>query len=324
MNTLYIDRKDIQLRVLGGALEFHDSVGKRGSIPVAQLERVVLRGRVNLSTSVLGALTEAGAGVLSLSGRHSRHIATCVGRPHNDVIRRIGQFSSYLDTDAKINWSREVVASKIHNQHRLLQRALKLRPDNRHPLIRAIRQLDGMLGQLSDSDIAIDISKIRGLEGAAAAAYFGGLCTLFPPSLHFRGRNRRPPKDPVNACLSLGYTLVHFEAVLSCHEAGLDPLLGLFHVPAYGRESLASDIMEPLRAHVDEWVWELFRTRAFDASSFRKDGSAVLLGKQARQRFYVRYQPLGTAIRRLLRRQLRPVIRRFEERGRNISSEHPA
>ncbi len=323
MNTLYVDRKNIELRIKGGALEFHQPDGKRGSVPVAQLERVVLRGRVNFSTSVLGALTEAGVGVLSLSGRHNRHLATCVGRPHNDVVRRFGQLGSYLDPVFRVEWSRKIVVSKLQTQRRLLQRALEKRADKRFALTRATRQIDRLLKQLLEPDESMSVARIRGLEGAAASAYFSGFCTLFPPSMNFTGRNRRPPRDPVNACLSLGYTMAHFEVVMSCHEAGLDPLVGLFHEPAYGRESLASDIMEPLRAHIDEWVWELFRARVFDANSFNRDNDAVLLGKQARHRFYTRYQSLGAALKRMLRIQLRHVVREFEMRGSDTLTHAP-
>ncbi len=318
MTTLYVDRKDIELRVSGGALEFHEPAGRRGSVPLARLERLVLRGRVQLSTSVLGALTEAGAGVLSLSGRHSRHLATCVGRPHNDVVRRIGQFDAYRDREARARWSRALIAAKTKAQLRLLRRALERRADKRRALTRAIAQIEPLLGRIPDEARPPGIASLLGIEGAAAAAYFGGLRALFPPSLGFEGRNRRPPRDPVNACLSLGYTLVHFEAVIACHAAGLDPLLGLYHEPAFGRESLAADVIEPLRPHVDEWVWALFRDRTLTAKGFREDNGAVLLGKAARQHFYASFHPLGCALRRLLRRQMRTAAREFEERGHGV------
>ena len=324
MTTLYIDRKDIELRVSGGVLEFHEPAGRRGSVPLAHIERVVLRGRVQLSTSVLGALTEAGAGVLSLSGRQSRHLATCVGRPHNDVVRRLGQFDTYRDPEARPRWSRRLIEAKTKAQLRLLHQALDRRPDKRRQLTRAIAQLEPLLGRILDDAQPPDIASLLGIEGAAAAAYFGGYRALFPSSLQFEGRNRRPPRDPVNACLSLGYTLVHFEAVVACHAVGLDPLLGLYHEPAFGRESLAADIIEPLRPHVDEWVWTLFRDRTLTAKGFREDNGAVLLGKGARQHFYTSFHPLGTALRRLLRRQMRTVAREFEERGRGVPSSAPA
>ncbi len=317
MSTLYVDRKNMELRTSGGALEFYESDGKRGSVPLAQLERVVFRGQVRLSTSVLGALAESGVGVLSLSGRHNRHLSTMVGRPHNDVVRRIGQFDAYLDRSARVEWSRDIVQKKIYSQRRFLQKALTQRPDKRFLLTRGIKHLDGILQQVSVTGNSMDIGGLRGLEGAAAASYFKGFCTLFPPSVSFTGRNRRPPRDPVNACLSLGYTLLHFEAVINCHEVGLDPLLGMFHEPAYGRESLAADMIEPLRAHIDEWVWELFRTRTLDVRSFKRDGDTVLLGKNARHTFYSHYRLLNQALTRLLRRQMRVVAKQFEERGQD-------
>ena len=318
MSTLYIDRKDIELRVASGVLELHEPGGRRGSIPIAQIDRVVLRGRVQLSTSVLGALTEAGAGVLALSGRQSNHLATCVGRPHNDVVRRIGQFDAYRSRAARAEWSRALVAAKTAAQVRLLRKALGRRPDRRRPLTRAIKQLESLSARVSDGAPPSGVASILGIEGAAAAAYFDGFRTLFARSLRFKERNRRPPRDPVNACLSLGYTLLHFEGVIACHAAGLDPMLGLYHQPAFGRESLAADVIEPLRPHVDEWVWTLFRERVLSAKGFRKDNGAVLLDKTARQRFYTRFHPLGAALQRLLRRETIRAARELEERGRHV------
>ena len=318
MTTLYIDRKDMELRVSGGVLEFHEPTGRRGSVPLTQIERLVLRGRVQLSTSVLGALTEAGAGVLSLSGRHSRYLATCVGRPHNDVVRRLGQFDAYRDPDARAVWSRALIEAKTKAQLRLLHQALERRSDKRRPLTRAIARLEALLDRISNDARPPGIASLLGMEGAAAAAYFGGYRALFAPSLRFQGRNRRPPRDPVNACLSLGYTLVHFEAVVACHAAGLDPLLGLYHEPAFGRESLAADVIEPLRPHVDEWVWTLFRDRILKDQGFLTDNGAVLLGKAARQHFYQSFNPLGAALRRILRRQLSRAAREFAARGNDV------
>ena len=320
MATLYIDRKEITLKVSGGAVEFHEPHGRRGSVPLGSLERVVIWGRAQLSTSVIGALTEAGASVLLLGGRHGRRLAICVGRPHNDVLRRLGQFDAYRDAQARQQWSRTIVYSKVKSQSRLLARALDRRSDKRRPLKRALSTLAAAERRVATSATS-DPATLLGIEGAAAAAYFGGLAELFPPSLGFVRRNRRPPKDPVNSCLSLGYTLLHFEAVSACHAAGLDPMLGLYHQPAFGRESLAADIIEPYRAHVDEWAWGLFRDRVLVNDGFRKVNGAVVMGKATRRQFYERFNPLGAALRRLLRRHLRPVVRVFQERARMANND---
>jgi CRISPR-associated protein Cas1 len=110
----------------------------------------------------------------------------------------------------------------------------------------------------------------------------------------------------VNACLSLGYTLLHHEAVREAQVVGLDPMLGVLHTPLRGRESLACDLVEPLRPHVDEWVWQSFATRALRGEHFSTlaDGSC-LMGKAGRALFYQRFEPLACGLRRLLRGQAR-------------------
>ena len=320
MSTLYVDRKDIELRYAGGVIEIHEPSGRRGTIPLVGLERVVLHGRVQLSTSVIGACVEAGASVALLGGRRSRYLTTCVGKPHNDVHRRLGQFDAYCDPAARVRWARELVAAKIAAQLRLLRKAVAARPDRRYALLRGCRRVEQALERVAPGDRTFTLPTLLGIEGAAAAAYTAAYASLFPPSLRFKARRRRPPPDPVNACLSLTYTLLHYEAVSVAYAAGLDPMLGLYHEPAYGRESFAADAIDPFRAHVDEWVWELFRRRVFTDRSFRREGGAVLLGKQARARFYQRFHPLGRALRRLLRRQMQRAAREFERRGRTLKS----
>ena len=317
MSTLYVDRKDIELRYAGGVIEVHEPAGRRGSIPISGLERVVLHGQVQLSTSVIGAFVKAGASVVLLGGRRSRYLATCVGKPHNDVQRRLGQFDAYRDRAAREAWARELVQAKVGAQRRLILKALEARPDERHALFRGNRLLEGALKRLTSAE-ALTVPMLLGIEGAAAAAYFAAYSALFAPSLGFGARRRRPPPDPVNACLSLAYTLLHFEAVSACQTAGLDPMLGLYHEPAYGRESFAADAIEPFRPHVDEWVWQMFRQRVFTARGFRREGRAVLLGKQGRTRFYQHFNPLAHGLRRLLRMQVQRAAREFAQRGKNL------
>lgn len=314
--TLYVDRKDIELRHVAGAIEVREPAGCRGSVPVAGLTRVVLHGRVQLDTSVIGALARAGVSVALIGGRHPRYLASCVGKAHNDVQRRLGQFDAYRDDAARLAWAGELVTAKVSAQRRLLRKAIEARPDQRYPLFRGERRLEGALDRLSEGGEPPSIPTLLGIEGAAAAAYFAAYAALFPPALGFRARRRRPPTDPVNACLSLAYTLLHFEAVSETHAAGLDPMLGLYHEPVYGRESFAADAIEPFRPHVDEWVWQMFRRRVFAERSFRREGRSVVLNKQARARFYEHYNPLAEALRRLLRRQLRRTARQFEQRAR--------
>jgi hypothetical protein len=144
------------------------------------------------------------------------------------------------------------------------------------------------------------MASLRGLEGAGAAAYFEGFADLLPERLKFSGRNRRPPRDPVNAMLSLGYTLLHAEAVLALYGAGLDPFVGFYHALDFGRESLACDLVEPLRVEVDQHALMLFRSEKLRAEDFSTTESGCLLGKAGRARFYAEWEPLAARLRKLL------------------------
>ncbi len=313
MSNLYIDRKDIEIRTDGGRLLFYDSSGHKGSVPIAHLERLVIRGNAKISTSVIGLLGEAGVGILILSGRNNNQLATFVGRPHNDVRRRMGQIDAYRDPGFRATWSSKIVIAKTCAQIRLLERGMKCRHDKRSMLFRGHKRLQEILRNLECSSESYTVESLRGIEGAAAKFYFESLRSLFPSSLQFTDRNRRPPRDPVNACLSLGYTLLHFEAVSACHSSGVDPYLGLYHEPTFGRESLASDLIEPLRPHIDEWVWDLFRKRILNVNHFSYDKNRSVMGKTGRKHYYEHFQPLSKAVRRILRRQAAAAANQFGE-----------
>lgn len=315
MATLVLDNRALTLRIDGEALAFYEGGDRRGSLPLKLLERVILQGDLGLSAGVLTRLAENGAAVLLLSKRHSRRLALVLGPAHNDAAIRLAQAQLVTDADWCARWSRRQVLAKTRGQIRLLRQALEERPDCRKPLTDALASLDAAQTNLATAHAAPSPERTRGIEGAAARAYFEGLVALFPPALEFTGRNRRPPRDPVNACLSLAYTLLHFEAVRAAHIAGLDPLLGFYHRPAFGRESLASDLIEPLRPRADGWVWQLFRQRLLRAEHFGRDADACLLGKAGREAFYQAYETFAQPARRLLRRQCRLLALHLKERG---------
>jgi CRISPR-associated protein Cas1 len=303
VSTLYLDRSGMELRRDGKALAVYEDGQRRSTVPVAHLDRLVLLGTVALDSGLLGYLAEQGVGVLVLSGRNRRQLALLVGRPHKDVSRRASQYRLFADGGWRLAWSRRLVRHKLAAQARLLGRGLRERPDVHYALTRGLETLSRLRRQLAPtSGQSYTLDAIRGLEGAGAAAYFGGLTALFPPSVRFTGRNRRPPRDPVNAVLSLGYTLLHAEAVQACYVAGLDPLLGFLHEPEYGRESLAADLVEPLRPYVDLLAWQLFRDKTLRVEHFSNRDDACLLDKAGRMVFYPAYEQAIQPVRRALRR----------------------
>lgn len=316
MTTLVLDQSNLEVRVNGAALTLYHQGEHRGSVPMKLLERVVIHGDLKLSAGVLTKLADANVATLLLSRRHSRQVAVVLGDGHNDAAVRLAQSQFVLDPQWCAHWARRQVLAKVRGQARLLRQALDERPGSRKPLTDALQTLGGILTTLADdSTDTLPPDRIRGLEGAAARAYFQAFSVLFPPSLGFVGRNRRPPRDPVNATLSLGYTLLHFEAVRASFMAGLDPLLGFYHRPAFGRESLASDLIEPLRPQLDAWVWQCFRSRDLRAEHFAKDGDACLLTKAGRGFYFPGFENFVSPLRRYLRRQSRVLARLFRQKG---------
>ncbi len=276
------------------------------SVPLALLDRIVIRAETALNTGALGAIAETGIAVAVLSGRHGRRIATVLGRPHNDARIRLAQYARSQESSFRLEWAQRFVEKKIAGQAAFLDRALVVRPDLRKPLTDALATLRPLRDRCSDQ--MSGPAELLGLEGAAQAAYLRGYTTLFAESLAFTGRNRRPPRDPVNACLSLGYTILHVEAVRAAHAAGLDPFIGFFHETAFGRESLACDLIEPLRPRWDAWVWEVFRSRALRAEHFRADKGACLLDKAGRAHFYEHCEEFMRPASRVLRRYCRVLV----------------
>lgn len=148
---------------------------------------------------------------------------------------------------------------------------------------------------------------IRGVEGRAARVYFEGLTALFPAELGFTGRNRKPPRDPVNAALSLSYVLLYADAAIAAHQAGLDPFVGFLHKPEFGRHSLACDLMEPARPLVDRFVLDLFESGLFTLKSFSTTDTGCFISKNARSVFYPTFEKAASEWRGMLAKRARKL-----------------
>jgi CRISPR-associated protein Cas1 len=314
MATLVLDRSHIELRSDGAALALYGAGERRGTVPLKLIERVVLQGTIALDTSVLTRLAASGVATILLGARTSRRVAIMLGPPHRDASIRLAQFARALDPAWCATWARTLVLGKARAQLKLLRHSLDGRPDARKPLFDAISTLEAVTRSLA-LDPAPNAERIRGFEGACAAAYLSGYCALFAESLGFRGRNRRPPRDPVNAALSLAYTLLHFDAVRAAHVSGLDPMVGFYHRPAHGRESLACDLIEPLRPRADAWVRTIFAERTVRAEHFTQDKGACLLGKAGRQAFYAAWEGFAVVPRRWLRRRCAALAAALKDPG---------
>ncbi len=308
MATLYLDRSGIELRDEGASIAIYAGGERRRSLPLNLLDRIVIFGNTALSSRLLARLAARNIGVVIVDRRTGAARVSVAWLGGGDAERRLAQYRAHQDSGWRTRWARRIVARKLASQRRLLLEAAGERPAERHRLLNASGTLAQILARLR-SEEPLQPAAILGLEGAAAHAYFSAYTSLFAPALGFSERNRRPPRDPVNACLSLAYTLVHYQACVEVAAAGLDPAIGFLHEPAHGRESLACDLVEPLRPHVDAWVWQMFRSRVLRVEHFRRHAGACLLGKAGRTAFYEEHERFAGRAARRLRRMVRLLVR---------------
>ena len=180
-----------------------------------------------------------------------------------------------------------MVADKAENQRTFLRRNAPADATDR-----AVRDIDYLIEQIPKVD---SIQSLLGIEGAIAAAYFGRFSTLLKPrdfdsQWDFNGRNRRPPRDPVNALLSFGYAMLAKDCAVALLAEGLDPWWGLYHQPRHGRAALALDIMEPFRpAVVDSAVISAINTGMVQKSSFDSGSNGCILKAEGRKAFIRAY-----------------------------------
>ena len=145
------------------------------------------------------------------------------------------------------------------------------------------------------------LDELLGIEGNAARIYFGAFDGMIKAddegggqdrfTFEFEGRNRRPPKDPVNALLSLAYSLLARDFTIACYAVGFDPLMGFYHQPRFGRPALALDLMEPFRPLIaDSAVLSAINTRMVGLGDFIHAGAGVALNASGRKAFFRAYE----------------------------------
>lgn len=305
MSSLYIDRKGTSLTLSGDALICYENGERIGTIPLAPIERIYLKGDVTLQTSLLAKLGEKNIGIVCLSGRKNTP-TLFMPQPHNDAERRLAQYELANNEAFCLCLAQNITLLKLQLQARWLKLAAEQRPDKKAQLNMQAAELALFIHKIRQQP---DLPALRGIEGKAASVYFAALSHYLPASLDFDGRNRRPPRDPFNAVMSLAYTLVHCEAVLAAHGAGLDPYIGFYHALDYGRESLACDLIEPLRPLIDNWLLGCFRDEILRIEHFSTTAEGCFLGKAGRIHFYQAYEQVAAQWRKMLTESCYDLVR---------------
>lgn len=252
------------------------------TVRLKDLSQLVLCGQIGISAAALHLLCEAGIPVLHLSMGHWFHGVT-VGTTLRNAYDRAAQFAAAADPRRCLEFARAIVVAKGQNQRTLLRRNAEPVPTD------VLAELARLIERVSTAD---NLPTLLGIEGNLAALYFSRFPTMLRPKdgpcpeFDLHGRNRRPPKDPVNALLSFAYALLAKECTVALLGCGLDPYWGLYHQPRHGRPSLALDLMEEFRPLIaDSAILSAINTGMVDPGDFVVGANACALQPAGRKAF---------------------------------------
>lgn len=293
LNTLYVTTPDSYLSLDGENVVIlrKDELDVR--VPLHNLEGIVGFGYTGASPALMGKCADKGIS-LTFMTKHGRFLARVCGENRGNVLLRKEQYRISDQQENCLSYARNMIAAKILNTRNVVERACRdyaLRINIEH-----LKSTSSKLNELAlSARNAESMELLRGFEGKSAALYFAVFDEMIlqqKSSFYFKGRNKRPPLDNVNALLSFVYTLLAKDMVSSLESVGLDPYVGFMHVDTPGRASLALDMMEELRPILaDRFVLSLINKKIVDTDGFKKmEDGAVYMNDDTRKIVLTQWQ----------------------------------
>ncbi|HYG22087.1 MAG TPA: CRISPR-associated endonuclease Cas1 [Verrucomicrobiae bacterium] len=297
---LYLNTPGYRVGCKDEVLTIKDKDKLIDEVRMRDVSHVALFGNVQISTQAIQSLCEQEVPVTYFS-MGGWFYGITRGHALKNVFLRMEQFRLARDEKTSLSLARQFVHGKIRNHRTLLMR------NHLEPPEATITKLKRAS---EDALTANSIEELLGIEGSAASQYFqqfGGMVKVEDdlPGLgiqventkqrtfnfNFNHRNRRPPTDPVNAMLSLAYSMLAKDCTLAALAVGFDPYLGFYHQPRFGRPALGLDLMEEFRPLIAEsTVLSCINNRVVTDKDFVKAGQAVNLSAPGRKRFFQTYE----------------------------------
>lgn len=288
---LYVQAYSAKVSKRGETLEVSIEDKKVAEARLIEVSQLALMGNVYVTTPTLQELMARDIPITwsSFGGWFHGHT---VGVGHKNIELRTAQFRHSFDERRCLTVARALIFAKIHNQRTFLRRNWK--DGEADPEI-----ISGLRADRRNAERAESLASLLGIEGAAAARYFGSFGALLRPpggdahsfSFDFAKRERRPPPDPVNALLSFAYSLLTRTLHVTLSGVGFDSYRGYYHQPRYGRPALALDFMEPFRPVIaDSVVLQVINNGEIKPSDFVRTAHATNLSTDGRKRFITAFE----------------------------------
>lgn len=283
---LYVQEQGARVGLAGDRLVINGRETGHLEARLANTSQVSLFGNVQLTTQALRALVGRGVPV-ALFTAGGFFLGRVVGQESRNVELRLAQYRAATDPATALRVARGLIASKIRNCRTLLRR-------NADTGAVVLSELDQLARKAERTDEA---ASLLGIEGSAARVYFGAFSKMLKgddalkAAFDMDGRNRRPPRDPINALLSFCYALLTKDFAVTLATVGLDPMLGFFHQPRFGRPALALDLMEEFRPLVaDSVVVSAINNGVVVPEDFERTPAAAALSPAGRKKLLLAYE----------------------------------
>ena len=293
LNTLYITSPDRYLSLDGENVIIQENGKELGRVPLHNLERIMTFGYTGASPALMGKCAVNGIELIFMSGS-GKFLARVEGEVNGNVLLRRQQYRFADNRSVSLDIAKNIISAKLFNSRWTIERTLR-----DHPMRVDTEKFKACSEQLKSSinnaQNASDMDSLRGIEGEGAQIYFSVFDDMIlqqKDDFYFSTRNKRPPRDNVNALLSFAYSLAASMCTSSLEAVGLDPYVGFMHTDRPGRISLALDLVEELRAPLcDRFVLTLINKKIISAKDLEKqEDGAVRLTDNGRRSFITAWQ----------------------------------
>lgn len=322
MSYLYVCEQGATIGITENRFQVKYKDGMVKSIPAETLEVIEVFGKVQITTQCMTECLKRGVNILFYSTKGA-YFGRLISTNHVNGQRQRIQAKVTEDEQFRLNFSKRIINAKIRNQIVILRRYARNREND---IQRAVIEMQNMYRKL---ETAQHIEQVMGYEGTAAKIYFRELGKLIDPAFAFTGRNRRPPRDPFNSLISLGYSIILNELYGKIEGKGLNPYYGVMHSDREKHPTLASDLMEEWRAVlIDSIVLGMLNGHELVREDFYSgtDQPGVFLEKEGFKKYvqkletkfraesrYLTYIDYSVSFRRAMDLQINQFIRAIEE-----------
>ena len=281
---VYVQSQGAVVGKSGDQLEVKQKGQVLQKVRLMEVSQLALFGNVQVSTQAVQELCDRNIPICYFTyGGWFRGITNGMG--HKNVELRCGQYMGAMTPETALPIARQMVFGKIKNCRTMLRR------NHRESPAAILAELDRLADR---ARTAPSLSTLLGIEGAAARTYFSefqGMIKINSLAFDFRARNRRPPRDPVNAVLSFLYAMLIKQAMVTAFTVGFDPYLGFYHQPKYGKPALALDLVEEFRPLIaDSVCLSLINNGELGAEHFVTRGDAAALTQNGRRKVIEAYE----------------------------------